>query len=115
MTLFQWLSTRWGPQPADAGPSIAPQPPRTRSRVPADYAALHKYLDDRYAQTVVLTFEQIEALNGHNLPAIARTDSVWWTAPPAVTMRHSDAWTLAHRSAIPNLLALTVTFDRVPS
>jgi hypothetical protein len=27
-------------------------------------------------------------------------------------VRHSDAWTLANRSAVPNLPALTVTFER---
>jgi hypothetical protein len=113
MTLFQWLSARWQTQTVDRAPAIAVAPKsHSRPRVPAEYQLLHKYLDDRYAATVVLTFEQIEALQGRALPAIARTDAAWWTAAPLVAMRHSDAWTVANRSAVPNLPALTVTFER---
>ena len=113
MTLYQWLSARWRTQTVDRAPTLAVAPKSdSRLRVPAEYLPLHKYLDDRYAATVVLTFEQIEALVGHVLPAVARSDAGWWTAAPLVAMRHSDAWTLADRSAVPNLPALTVTFER---
>ena len=37
--------------------------------VPVGYAPLHKYLDERYADTVVLTFGEIEDLLGSKLPA----------------------------------------------
>ena len=43
------------------------------------YGPLYQYLEHRYADTVVLTFEQMEDLLGFALPAPARTDSAWWT------------------------------------
>ena len=75
------------------------------------YRFLHKYLDERYANMVVLTFGQIEDLLGFALPAPARTDADWWThtADPA----WSAAWIEAHRTAKPNLLAQHVVFERV--
>lgn len=81
------------------------------------YRFLYKYLDTRYADRVVLTFGQIEDLLGFALPDPARADSAWWmkvredTAEPQC----SDAWTLAHRTASPNLTAGHVVFDRVAS
>ena len=82
--------------------------------MPGKYKALHQYLEDRYANTVVLTFAQIEDLLGFTLPDSARVDPAWWanndpndTPPP-----HSRAWTLAHRTATPNLQAQTVMFER---
>src|SRR5687767_2675293 len=46
--------------------------------IPAEYLPLHKYLDGRYADTVVLTFSEIEDLIGITLPELARTDKTWW-------------------------------------
>ena len=65
--------------------------------------------------TVVLTFGQIEDLLGFTLPDLARTDQEWWTIADLSTAeaRCSDAWTLASRTAKPNLLAQTVLFERV--
>lgn len=37
--------------------------------VPSAYLPLHKYLDGRYAETVVLGLTQIEDLMGTGLPA----------------------------------------------
>jgi hypothetical protein len=78
------------------------------------YASLYKYLETRYADVVVLTFGQIEDLLGFALPQLAKTYQAWWTpgetnvdGPP-----HSDAWTLAGRTATPNLQAKTVVFER---
>jgi hypothetical protein len=45
--------------------------------VPAPYLALHKYLDERYANTVVLTFGEIEDLLGFTLPDLARLQQDW--------------------------------------
>jgi hypothetical protein len=73
------------------------------------YRLLHKYLDDRHARTVVLTFAEIEDLIGFPLPSQARCQREWWTtAAPS----HSDAWTRADRTAKPNLLSRTVWFER---
>jgi len=77
-------------------------------------APLHKYLDDRYADAVVLTFSEIEDLAGFALPDLARLSSDWWTAPDPDTTRSrfADSWIEANRTARPNLQARTVAFLR---
>jgi hypothetical protein len=79
------------------------------------YRVFHKYLEGRYADTVVLTFGQIEDLLGFPLPALARVDPGWWTNAPgdAAGPAFSDAWTLARRTAKPDLAARHVVFERV--
>jgi hypothetical protein len=79
------------------------------------YRWLYEYLEKRYANTVVLTFGQVEDLLGFSLPDLARTDQEWWTIADISTAeaRCSDAWTLASRTARPNLIAQTVAFERV--
>lgn len=74
-----------------------------------------RILEKRYANTVVLTFGQVEDLLGFSLPDLARTDQGWWTILDISTAeaRCSDAWTLASRTARPNLMAQTVAFERV--
>lgn len=86
---------------------------RAVSRVPPEYLSLHTYLERRYASIVVLTFEQMEALLGFVLPASARTEREWWTAGRGLTNRYSEAWMAAGRTAVPNLPARTVTFERL--
>ena len=93
--------------------AVAPAaPPR---RISSEYHELSTYLENRYAQTVVLTFEQIEALLGFALPPRARSDWGWWIAAGTdePTARHRDAWILAHRTAAPNFAAGIVVFERV--
>jgi hypothetical protein len=85
---------------------------RRAPRVPAEYLPLYTYLEDRYASTVVLTFEQMEALLGSPLPTPASTEREWWTGDDARASRHSEAWVGAGRTATPNLAARTVTFER---
>lgn len=92
-------------------PSIRPAP-ADKTSVPALYLPLHRYLRDRYASNVVLSFDQIEALMGVALPAIARSDAGWWTMN-AGHDRHAESWTSARRTAAPNLLARNVSFERV--
>ncbi|HEX4684103.1 MAG TPA: hypothetical protein VH277_15410 [Gemmatimonadaceae bacterium] len=79
------------------------------------YLLLHTYLDQRFADTVVLTFAQIEDVIGAPLPGPARLESAWWTDPSGnvVAPHHSDAWTLARRTAVPNMPACIVSFARV--
>ena len=81
------------------------------------YQPLYKYLDDRYATIVVLTFSEIEDILGFALPAAARTDRVWWTVPDADTPAgaYAAAWKSASRTAVPNLVARAVVFERVAS
>jgi hypothetical protein len=75
---------------------------------------LHKYLDNRYADAVVLTFSEIEDLAGFALPDMARLSNDWWTAPAPDTTRSrfADSWIQANRTARPNLAARTVSFLR---
>jgi hypothetical protein len=77
------------------------------------YRFLHKHLEDRYADKVVLTMGQIEDLLGFALPADARTDPAWWTNAEHALAPQSEAWRLAHRTATPNLPAGTVAFERI--
>ena len=80
------------------------------------YLSLYTYLLNRYANSVVLTFAEIEDLLGFSLPDLARLHQEWWTnAEHAISDRpsHSDSWLLARRTAKPNLRARTVVFDRV--
>lgn len=92
-------------------PGVGPQ-----RVVSGKYGLLHKYLHERYADTVVLTFAQIESLVGFTLPDSARFNTEWWTntADTAAGANYSDAWILANRLATPNLLAQTVAFERAP-
>lgn len=87
-----------------------PQP----SAVSAEYRSLHKYLKDRYADTVVLTFAEIEDLLGWALPDLARRQQQWWanTETDAASSVQSRSWTKASRTATPNLSARTVVFER---
>jgi hypothetical protein len=79
-----------------------------------EYQLLHKYLRDRYANRVVLTFAEIEDLLGFALPASARLQQEWWggTDPVAHQSPQVDSWTLASRTATVNLVAQSVVFER---
>jgi hypothetical protein len=79
------------------------------------YRPLFEYLDKRFADTVVLTLQQVQDLLGFALPSAALDDPAWWadTGTGATETLWSDAWTLAHRTARPNLRARTVVFERV--
>jgi hypothetical protein len=90
-----------------------PTTDRSGAGVPAEYRPLHKYLDARFADTVVLTFAQIQDLLGLDLPARAYDEPGWW-AVDAVgkPSAQASAWVHANRTATVNLAARTVTFDR---
>jgi hypothetical protein len=91
-------------------------PAQKRTDMTGEYLSLYTYLVNRYANTVVLTFGQIESLVGFALPDLARTDVEWWsgtrTSGNAAKAPQSDAWILASRTATPNLGASIVTFER---
>jgi len=93
-------------------PRVIPRLERVAPQVPAQYLSLYKYLEHRYASVVVLSFEQIDTLLGFALPVSARTESDWWTASAGNPQAHCSAWTGAGRTAIPNLLAGNVVFER---
>jgi hypothetical protein len=91
--------------------------PTTRSdpaTTKIEYGPLLKYLRDRYANTVVLTFQEIDDVLGASLPEAAHRLLAWWTDPQAdgSPSVQSLAWTHAGRTATPNFLARTVRFER---
>jgi len=83
--------------------------------VPPEYRGLHKYLRDRFADTVVLTFSEIEDLLGWSLPDAAREEAEWWANADAsgAQSAQSLSWTLAGRTAAPRGRACVVVFDHV--
>ena len=99
---------------APAAERLMRRAPGKAARVPSKYAGLHAYLANRYADSVVLTFAQLEDLLGCALPESARVQHEWWTSTDRDAHRSScsDAWILAGRTARPNLLARTVAFER---
>jgi hypothetical protein len=113
-----WLGavrTWWRPAASVAGrPAriLRTEQERRAPPVPAEYLSLYTYLEHRFASIVVLTFEQMEALLGFALPALASTEREWWTDNGARASRHCEAWVGAGRTAAPNLAARTVTFER---
>ena len=93
---------------------LGPRTPQSDG-VPADeYRSLHKYLDGRYADTVVLRFAEIEDLLGFALPDGARLLQDWWADTDAVgePSTQSRSWVRASRTANANLVARTVVFER---
>jgi hypothetical protein len=110
---MSWRSKR--PAARVAAPPSAE--PYSVAEAPGDggqYHALYVYLRDRYADRVVLSFADIEALLGFALPEPARQARDW--AGPDTAARasaQSGAWKLASRSAIVNVGARHVVFDRL--
>jgi hypothetical protein len=96
--------------PREANAETAKPPGRAMT---GQYLLLYKYLANRYANTVVLTFAQIEDLLGFTLPDKARFHREWWTNPEtdAAGPNYSDSWILANRTAMPNLPARIVVFE----
>jgi len=82
--------------------------------VTGEYQALHKYLQDRFADRIVLTFGEIEDLLGFALPEAARMQPQWWGGadPPAPRSAQADAWALASRTATVNMASRSVVFER---
>src|SRR5688572_22251282 len=107
-----WFRGRRAREDAPVNLRVTP-PDEARPAVPAPYLPLYTYLNRRYAVTVVLTFQDIEALLGFTPPTAAYADAAWWTGP-WTTDRHSAAWTAARRSAVPKLSARVVAFERLP-
>ena len=110
--MLNWLPRRRS-IPGDPRETHTEMPPQGRV-MSGKYLLLYKYLENRYANTVVLTFAQIEDLLGFALPDQARLHREWWTdrETSAAGPNYSDSWILARRTATPNLLAQTVIFER---
>src|SRR5258705_9693618 len=80
--------------------AVVPRQPGA-PHVAAQYLALYTYLERRYASNVVLTFEQMEALLGFALPAVASTEPDLWTNPTSDRRRPPQALAGAPPTATP--------------
>ena len=111
--LLDWMKKRGSKASHHAEPVEETAKPQGRVMV-GQYLLLYRYLANRYANTVVLTFAEIEDLLGFALPDQARLNQEWWTdaATNAHGPSYSDSWILASRTAVPNLAARTVVFER---
>lgn len=111
--MIDW--TTWFRKAKPIGASLARVvPDEPLARACGVYRPLFKYLDNRYATTVVLRLSEIEDILGFALPASARTDRAWWTLadPNTSDGAYGGAWTSARRTAVPNFPAGTVVFER---
>jgi hypothetical protein len=113
-TKFDWLTHR-GLTTQTSG-RVEQRLVRDKGSAAGEYELLHKYLRDRYANRVVLTFGELEDVLGFSLPDPARVHLAWWDggdfgSPPST---QSFAWRLAGRTATVNLPARSVVFERDP-
>jgi hypothetical protein len=111
--MLDWMKRRaWTAR--DQRPMNAETAKRPGRAMSGKYLLLYKYLENRYADTVVLTFAEIEDLLGFTLPDQARLRREWWTQAEAsvAVPNYSDSWVLASRTATPNMAAGTVAFER---
>lgn len=111
--MLDWIKRRRSTAEHQRGLPAEPVKPPRRAMT-GKYHLLYNYLENRYADTVVLTFAQIEDLLGFPLPEQARLHREWWVDADAKASGsdHSDSWILASRSAVPDLMAKIVVFDR---
>ena len=111
--LLDWMKKRGSTASRHREPAAETAKPQGRV-MSGQYLLLYRYLENRYASTVVLTFAEIEDLLGFALPDQARLHQEWWTdaETDAAGPSYSDSWILASRTAVPNLVARTVVFER---
>jgi hypothetical protein len=109
--LLRWWTRRLI---ARSSPVEAPAPVRRVRAYHGEYLALHVYLRDRFAESVILTFSQVEDLLGFALPAAARVEPEWWREPAdgVAATTQAEAWQLASRSAVVNMAASCILFER---
>ena len=111
--LLDWMKKRGSTASHHREPAEETAKPQGRVMT-GQYLLLYRYLANRYANTVVLTFAEIEDLLGFALPDQARLHQEWWTDAETNVAgpNYSDSWILASRTAVPNLVARTVVFER---
>jgi hypothetical protein len=111
--VLDWIKRRRSTAEQQRALQAEPVKPPRRAMT-GKYHLLYNYLENRYADTVVLTFAQIEDLLGFPLPEQARLHREWWldADAKATGSDHCDSWILASRTAVPDLAAKIVVFDR---
>ena len=98
--MFDWLKK---PGPARGlSPDVRREPTRAVRPPGGRYEPVCRYVENRYADTVVLTFAEVEDLLGFSLPELARVELEWW----------ANALTVTSRTVTPNLAAEIVSFER---
>ncbi len=102
----RWFSRGRAVPASAAAPDMHP-------RRRAEFPVFQQYLEARYADTVLLSFGQIEDLLGAALPETARTRASWWTELDGESARYATAWQAAGRTALSNPGARNVTFVRI--
>jgi hypothetical protein len=78
------------------------------------YDPLYKHLSQQISSTVTMTFTEIEAILGFELPPSARRYAAWWANADPQTGQHpySQSWLLAGMQATVNLTAECVVFEK---
>jgi hypothetical protein len=112
--MLEWITGRRRPAAHRRAEPVVNAARARAAEVCGKSAPLFKYLDERFADAVVLTFQEIEDLLGFPLPEAARLNEEWWTAADknATPWTLADSWILAERTARPNMQARIVTFER---
>ena len=112
IALMRWWTRRLIARSSPVEPS--PAPVRRTRAYNGEYLALHVYLRDRFADSIILTFSQVEDLLGFALPPAARLEADWWREPHdgAARTTQAEAWQLASRSAVVNMAASCILFER---
>jgi hypothetical protein len=116
MSVIGWLERRGllAPRPAAAPVVVSQASPPARA-MSGKYRLLYKYLQERYADRIVMTFSEVEDVLGFTLPDEAHRDEAWWLPVSGTgTSNHADAWIFASRFATPNVPARIVVFERMP-
>jgi hypothetical protein len=98
--MFDWLK-RSAPA-RSVQPEVRREPARAARMPGGRYEPVCRYVENRYADTVVLTFAEVEDLLGFSLPDLARLQLDWW----------AGALTVTSRTITPNLAAEIVSFER---
>jgi hypothetical protein len=110
--MLTWLKKLARPPKQHEWPLLGPLVDARPFAGPAEYLPLHKYLRDRYADTVVLTFAEIEDLLGFSLPALARLQPEWWADDSRAPTAPSRSWSQARRTVKANFESQTAVFER---
>jgi hypothetical protein len=115
MNVIGWLERQGLRAPRASPAPVLSQAPPARA-VSGQYRPLYKYLQERYADRIVMTFSEVEDVLGVKLPEEARRDEAWWMQPLSGSRasNHADAWIFASRLATANVPAQIVVFERVP-
>jgi hypothetical protein len=115
MSVIGWLEQQGWLAKSPSPPPVVGQAPPTRA-VSGKYRLLYKYLVERYADRIVMTFSEVEDVLGFKLPDEARREEAWWTrqTPSVPPSNQSDAWIFASRFATANVPAQIVVFERLP-